>query len=139
MPETHHDQPTRTETKTVDRSEQAGPTTQTGTGPAVGTSARRLLRLQRNVGNKVVARLVEQGGDGAVQRVLVDASTSETLYNRESATGQATAGNFSVTGSYDLTRQEDTGATVLVKIRFMSQNRNVTPPTPRRRRRESAS
>ncbi|MEO5679184.1 MAG: hypothetical protein ABIS47_05900, partial [Acidimicrobiales bacterium] len=65
-----------------------------------------------------------------VQRVTIPASTTETLYNAESGTGQATAANFSVTGSYELTRQDDAGATVLVRIRFLSQSRNTTPPVP---------
>ncbi len=78
------------------------------------------------VGNRVVARLLQAN----VQRVTVDASTAETLYNTEAASGQATPGHFSVSGNYELTRQEDNGAAVKVKIRFLSQSRNTTPPVP---------
>lgn len=86
-----------------------------------------LLDLQRLAGNRAVADIV----GATAQRVQVDASTSETLYNDETAaTGQATPGNFSVSGSYELTRQGDTGVTVAVRIRFMSQSRTTTPPTP---------
>ena len=102
--------------------------------PAEATSEKadapehKLLGLQRSVGNRAVSRLVEDG----VQRVAIAASVGETLYNQESGSGQATTGgiNYTASGSYDITRQDDAGATVLVKIKFMSQTRNTTAPVP---------
>ncbi|HET7487330.1 MAG TPA: hypothetical protein VFJ85_05330 [Acidimicrobiales bacterium] len=85
-----------------------------------------LLALQRAAGNRaVVARL-----DATAQRVAVtNQATSETLYNQSSG-GQATAAQYSINANYEMTRAGDSGATVQVKIKFLSQARNTVPPPP---------
>ena len=85
-----------------------------------------LVGLQRLAGNQAVSEMVRK----SLQRVQVDASVGETLYNREDASGQATARQYSVSGNYEMTRQDDTGVTVTVKILFMNQSRNTVAPTP---------
>jgi hypothetical protein len=90
-------------------------------------SNRQVLKLQRSVGNRVAGAAFGR----LAQRVPITASTSETLYNQENAgTGQATASSYGGDKTYDITRQGNTGATVLVKIKFLSQARNTTPPGP---------
>lgn len=110
--------------KTVADREQAKAPEPTRTSSRSPTTT--LLGLQRDAGNRAVARLLAN-----VQRTTVDASFGETLYNRENGTtGEATAGHFTGSGTYDITRQDDNGVTVEVKIRFVSQSRNTTPPVP---------
>jgi len=95
-----------------------------------------MLGLQRLVGNAAVTGLVEP----SLQRVGVTAEFHETLYNQENA-GKASAPPGGFTGgtpdtvnnptnsSYEMTRAADnSGATVLIKIRFMQQARNTVPP-----------
>jgi hypothetical protein len=87
---------------------------------------RQVLALQRAVGNRAVGDILRRS---VAQRVAVSTSTSETLYNKEDATtGEATAGHYGGMKTYDITRQGDTGATVLVKIKFLNQARNTVPP-----------
>ena len=94
-----------------------------------------MLDLQRLVGNAAVSGMLEPG----LQRVAVVAGFHETLYNKEAASGQATASGFAggapdtvnnpSGASYEMTRAADnSGATVLIKIRFMQQARNTVPP-----------
>jgi hypothetical protein len=96
--------------------------------------------LQRAVGNRAVTALLESG-DASLQRVPVSAEFHETLYNKESGTGMATAPPRGFTGgspttvanpekaSYEMTRNADnSGVTVVIKIRFLQQARNTTPP-----------
>lgn len=106
-------------------------------GGAVMAGPQSLLDLQRLAGNAAVSALVEP----TVQQVAVNAQFHETLYNQESAAGKATApvtgftggtpdtGNNPTAGSYEMTRAPDnSGVTVLIKIRFMQQARNTVPP-----------
>ena len=96
--------------------------------------------LQRTAGNRAVTNLLTSG-DRTLQRVPVAAEFHETLYNKESGAGMATAPPTGFTGgspttvanpdkaSYEMTRNADnSGATVLIKIRFLQQARNTTPP-----------
>lgn len=83
--------------------------------------------LQRTVGNRVAARSL---GD-TIQRVPIRGEKlGETLYNQAGSGGKKGAKKYSLTASYDITREGDTGASVKVKILFMSQSRNTTPPPP---------
>lgn len=85
-----------------------------------------MLALQHAVGNRALAAL-----HPAVQRVQVaDATAGETLYNKnDPTTGEATPHHFAVTPKYEMTRDGDSGVTVEVKIRFVSQTRNTVDPT----------
>ena len=96
--------------------------------------------LQRTAGNRAVTNLLTSG-DRTLQRVPVAAEFHETLYNKESGAGMATAPPTGFTGgspttvanpdkaSYEMTRNADnSGVTVLIKIRFLQQARNTTPP-----------
>jgi hypothetical protein len=95
--------------------------------------------LQRAAGNKAVTTLLEPGDHLSLQRVPVSAKFHETLYNKEAGTGLATARPRGFTGgspttvanpekaSYEMTR-DSTGVTVVIKIRFLQQARNTTPP-----------
>ncbi len=97
--------------------------------------------LQRAAGNKAVSTLLDSGDHRFVQRVPVSAEFHETLYNKESGAGLATAPSQGFTGgspttvanpdkaSYEMTRNADnSGVTVLIKIRFLQQARNTVPP-----------
>lgn len=95
-----------------------------GSGPPL--SHRNLVALQRTIGNRAVGDILRS----VAQRVTVSMNTSQTLYNRTNAQGQATAGKFGGAKSYEITRQGDSGVTVTVKIRFVNQARNTTPPPP---------
>ena len=84
----------------------------------------QLLALQRKVGNRAVSGFIRS----VAQRVPVSANTSETLYNQTNAAGQATARHYGGPKSFEMTRQGDSGVTVTVKIKFVNQARNTTPP-----------
>jgi hypothetical protein len=116
-----------------------------GSGP--GAMAPEMITdLQRLAGNRAVSTLLHSSSDSqpSVQLVPVSAQFHETLYNKESATGQAHAPAAGFTGgtpttvanpgaaSYEMTRSADnSGVTVLIKVRFMQQARNtVAPPSP---------
>jgi hypothetical protein len=100
-------------------------------GDPAAPSRRRLSRgqvlaLQRAVGNRATTGLVRP----VAQRVAIkDPTMTETLYNKSSASGQATAGKFTLTPRYGMTRQGDHGVTVTVRIKFLSQKRNTIDPT----------
>jgi hypothetical protein len=100
-------------------------------GDPAAPSRRRLSRgqvlaLQRAVGNRATTGLVRP----VAQRVAIkDPTMTETLYNKSSASGQATAGKFQLTPRYGMTRQGDRGVTVTVRIMFLSQKRNTIDPT----------
>ncbi|HET9647766.1 MAG TPA: hypothetical protein VFP34_05990, partial [Microlunatus sp.] len=107
---------------------------------ALLAGAQAMLDLQRLVGNAAVGSLLESSSpEPEVQRVAVTAGFHETLYNSENAAGKATASGYTggtpdtvnnPTGaSYEMTRAADnSGVTVLIKIRFMQQARNTVPP-----------
>ncbi len=84
-----------------------------------------MLALQRAVGNRAVATMM-----GTVaQRVAVqEATRTETLYNTTSSGGQATANKYTMNPSYDMSRSGDSGVTVTVRIKFLSQSRNSVDP-----------
>lgn len=96
--------------------------------------------LQRLVGNRAMSAVLDPIRT-ALQRVPVNAQFHETLYNTENGTGAFQAGGFTggsptsnanvggaaTPASYDISRS-DTGVTVLIKIRFLQQERNTTPP-----------
>ncbi|MGB7983468.1 MAG: hypothetical protein WCF36_22035 [Candidatus Nanopelagicales bacterium] len=73
----------------------------------------------------------------ALQRAPVTAAFHETLYNKENATGAYRAAGFSGgtpttvanpdKASYEISRSAS-GVTVLIKIRFLQQERNTVPP-----------
>lgn len=66
-----------------------------------------------------------------MQRVAVaGAPTGETLYNQAAPAGQAGSKHYSITANYEMTRAGDSGATVSVRIKFLSQARNTVPPPP---------
>ena len=107
------------------------------------TRTASLTELQRLVGNRALSAVLGPVRE-SLQRVPVNAQFHETLYNTENATGAHQAGGFqggtptsnaNVGGdknpaSYDISRS-DTGVTVLIKIRFLQQDRNtVAPPNP---------
>ena len=87
-------------------------------------SAGQVLALQRTMGNRAVTDILRS----VAQRVAVDVSSSETLYNQTNAQGQATANSYGGSNTYEITRQGDSGVTVSVKIKYLSQQRNTTPP-----------
>ena len=95
-------------------------------GPSAGGFAldpRGLLGLQRAVGNRAVVAALSR----SVQRVPVKASGGETLYNAESAGGQATAGHYGGMKSFDLSRSGDASVTATVRVKFLSQTRCSDP------------
>jgi hypothetical protein len=115
------------------------------TAPAAAVAARRepvggtVTGLQRLAGNRAVATLLAPVA-AALQRVPVNAAFHETLYNKENSTGAYRAKGFSGgnptsvanpdNASYDISRSAS-GVTVLIKIRFLQQERNtVAPPNP---------
>ena len=122
------------------RSEMAGPTDPAAAawqlarspvrGDPAATSRRRLSRgqvlaLQRAVGNRATTGLVRP----VAQRVAIkDPAMSETLYNKESAGGQATAKKYTLNPQYAMTRNGDSGVTVTVRIKFLNQLRNTIDP-----------
>lgn len=90
-------------------------------------TGKQALALQRTVGNHAAREIMRS----LAQRVPVSASTSETLYNdTNSTTGEASARRYGGPKTYDITRQGDAGATVTVKIKYLNQARNTTPPGP---------
>ena len=94
--------------------------------PSDGLSPSRVLALQRTVGNHAVNSVMRD----LLQRVPVTGpAISETLYNTSNAgTGQASANSYSLNTAYDMSRSGDTGVTVTVKIKFLSQSRNSVDP-----------
>lgn len=92
--------------------------------------------LQRLAGNRAVATLLAPVA-AALQRVPVTAAFHETLYNKQNSTGAWRAKGFSGgnpttvanpdNASYDISRSAS-GVTVLVRIRFLQQERNTVPP-----------
>ena len=96
-----------------------------------------LTELQRRAGNRAVAALIESL-PGPLQRVPVSAGFHETVYNKTGTGGSARAKGYNKSPtkvanpdktSYELTRNADGGGvTVLIKIRFVQQARNTTPP-----------
>ncbi len=131
----------------------ANPSPKRGSAPKAATSSSNppvrsapdldgLTALQRRAGNRAVAALIESL-PATLQRVPVNAQFHETLYNDENAAGQAIARPGGFTGgtptsvanpqnaSYDMARNADgSGVTILIKVRFLQQNRNTTPPPP---------
>ncbi|MFN8519919.1 MAG: hypothetical protein U0667_11140, partial [Chloroflexota bacterium] len=84
---------------------------------------RRTLALQRHAGNRAVSGLLRH-----VQRVEVkEPKLSETLYNQQGAGGTAGSKQYTLDPQYEITRQGDSGATVTVRIQFLSQARNTVP------------
>jgi hypothetical protein len=87
-------------------------------------SRRRVLALQRSAGNRAVTGVVR----GALQRVEVkEPKLSETLYNQKGAGGKAGSKQYTLNPQYEITRQDDSGVTVTVRVQFLSQTRNTTP------------
>jgi hypothetical protein len=85
----------------------------------------RALGLQRVVGNRAVAAIVQQ-----IQRVqITEAARGETLYNQAGAGGKAGSKAYSITPKYQMTRSGDTGVTVTVRVKFLNQARNGVDPT----------
>ena len=99
-----------------------------GGAPRFVLSPGQALALQRAVGNGTVADVIQS----IAQRVAVkDPTKTETLYNTTSPGGQATANKYTIDPKYDMTRSGDTGVTVTVRIKFLSQSRNgVDPAAP---------
>ncbi|MCY7419605.1 MAG: hypothetical protein LH650_14165, partial [Chloroflexi bacterium] len=99
-----------------------------GRGTSTAFNARQMLALQRSVGNRAVSSVM----GGVTQRVAIkEATKTETLYNKKNAQGQATANSYTMKPKYEMTRSGDTGVTVQVKIKFLSQTRNgVDPAAP---------
>ncbi len=95
-------------------------------GSGVGLSGEGMLALQRAAGNHAVAGLVRH----VVQRVEVaEPASTETLYNDvDPGTGKATANSYGGQAKYEMTRSGDTGATVTVRMSFVSQSRNTRDP-----------
>ena len=91
--------------------------------PRASYSLGQVIALQRAAGNRAVRGIVRP----VAQRVAVkDATMTETLYNSErKSTAKATAKKFEIDPAYDMTRTGDTGATVTVRIQFLSQSRNT--------------
>jgi hypothetical protein len=84
----------------------------------------RALGLQRVVGNRAVAAIVQQ-----IQRVQVtEAAKGETLYNQAGTGGKAGSKHYSITPKYQMTRSGDTGVTVTVRVKFLNQARNGVDP-----------
>ena len=102
-------------------------------------STEAVADLQRTAGNRAITDLLTSG-DRTLQRVPVAAEFHETLYNKESGAGMATAPPTGFTGGSptggesgqselrDGSSADNSGATVLIKIRFLQQSRNTTPP-----------
>ncbi len=87
--------------------------------------SRHLLALQRTAGNRAVTHAVRD----IVQRVAVkEDKKTETLYNTTDSSGQATANKYTMNPKYDMSRNGDSGVTVTVKIKFLSQARNTVDP-----------
>jgi hypothetical protein len=97
----------------------------TGDPPEFRMTPNGVLGLQRAVGNRAVNDVLT-----SVQRVPVKVSGGETLYNQGAAGGQSGAAHYVMGGQYDMTRQGDSGVTVIVKIRFVRQTRNTMPFNP---------
>jgi len=89
-----------------------------------------VLILQRTIGNRAVAGVI--GAKPVAQRVAVkDPTLTETLYNTSTPGGPATAKKYTLNPRYEMTRQGDSGVTVTVRIKFLSQHRNsVDPKSP---------
>jgi hypothetical protein len=88
-------------------------------------SARQLMTLQRTVGNRAVSSVMRS----VAQRVAIKEPTkTETLYNQKGAGGTAGAKQYTMDPQYEMTRSGDTGVTVTVKIKFLSQSRNTVDP-----------
>ena len=84
-----------------------------------------MLALQRTAGNRATTGVVRP----VAQRVAIkDPTLTETLYNKSSASGQATASKYTLNPRYAMTRQGDRGVTVTVRIKFLSQKRNTVDP-----------
>ena len=63
------------------------------------------------------------------QRVQIAPKRSETLYNtNDPTTGKATAGSFGGKSTYEMTRSGDSGVTISIRIKFLSQSRNTADP-----------
>ncbi len=92
-----------------------------------GLTPQQVMALQGTVGNRVVSSVMRS----VAQRVPMSTpSPTETLYNQSNASGQATAKSYGGgTDTYDMTRAGDTGVTVTVRIKFLSQSRNAIDPT----------
>ncbi len=96
------------------------------TPPPHGLSRGQMLALQRTVGNRAVTSVMRS----VAQRVAIKEPTrTETLYNTPVAGGQATANQYTMNPQYEMTRSGDTGVTVTVRIKFLSQARNGVDPT----------
>ena len=118
------------------RARGAGPAPKRGPAPKSATPT-DLTELQRRAGNRAVAALIESL-PASLQRVPVAAGFHQTVYSRTGTGGSARAKGFAQNPtkvanpdktSYELTRNADgTGVTVLVRIRFIQQARNTTPP-----------
>lgn len=125
-----------------------GPSPKRGSAPKAATSTSNpplrsapdpdgLTALQRRAGNRAVAALIDSL-PGPLQRVPVSAEFHETVYNQTGTGGSARAKGYTKSPtkvanpdktSYELTRNADgSGVTVLIKIRFVQQARNTTPP-----------
>jgi hypothetical protein len=96
-------------------------------GP-VHLTPRSVMALQRSVGNRAVMSALRS----TLQRVEVKTKDSgETLYNQAGTGGTAGAKHYGGGAkTYDMSRSGDASVTVTVKIKFLSQTRNTTPPTP---------
>ena len=92
-----------------------------------GMSTNDVVALQRFAGNRAVSSVMRS----VAQRVpMTSPDSSETLYNQTNAAGEATAKKYGGGGKkYDMTRNGDTGVTVTVRIRLVSQSRNTVDPT----------
>ena len=92
-----------------------------------GLSPRQVLALQRSVGNRAVATIMRS----VAQRVPIEPKRSETLYNtNDPSTGKATAGSFGGKSTYEMTRNGDSGVTII-------HPHQVPEPVPEQRRPES--
>ncbi len=88
------------------------------------------LALQRSAGNRAVSGMIRPVGRPVAQRVAIkDPTLTETLYNKASPAGQATANKYTLNPRYAMTRQGDSGVTVTVRIKFLSQSRNTVDPS----------
>jgi len=107
--------------------------------PGPSSSTASVTALQTLIGNRAVTAILGPVRE-TLQRVPVNAQFHETLYNRENNTGAYRAKGFTggtptsnanvggaTPASYDISRS-DTGVTVLIKIRFLQQERNTVPP-----------
>lgn len=98
-----------------------------GAPPRFKLSPGQVVALQRAAGNRAVTAVVRP----VAQRVAIkDPTMTETLYNTSSG-GQATANKYTLNPRYEMTRNGDSGVTVTVRIKFLSQKRNsVDPKSP---------